>query len=251
MKILLPQIHHFISFQNALGMEADVNEAIQAVKTRLRDLEAPLPTYLLSRSVAGTTHTDIINGVKTLSTNKIDGKFFHFFPERNVDLSLWLKKWIHLGAVPLVTFNCQKIKNSDGTIPDAWHHQMVYGVSDAGIHLTNPYQILSDKLCMTQLCSKSELLIHRNDVITRWETNMDFAPLIEGRWKDLNVVEQVEKVIKEEMFKMIYGREINYEGLETTHVIIPAAYKSGVTLFAKTNSVAYNKLQNADDLPLK
>lgn len=158
---------------------------------------------------------------------------------------------MHLGTVPLVTFNCQKLKYPDGTIPDAWHHQMVYGVSDAGIHLTNPYQVLSIKQCMVQLCSQSELLIHRDDVIMRWDTNMDLLPLNEGRWRELQVIEQAEKVIKEEMFKVTYGRELNYDGLETTHITIPAAYKSGVTLFAKTDSIAYKLLQDEDELPLK
>ncbi|KAJ7337156.1 hypothetical protein OS493_010010 [Desmophyllum pertusum] len=46
-----------------LGKSALVDTAINAVNTRLRDLDAPLPQYLLSRSVAGTTHEDLVEGL--------------------------------------------------------------------------------------------------------------------------------------------------------------------------------------------
>lgn len=232
-----------------MGLEADVEEAIKAVRTRQRDLEAPLPQYLLSRSVAGTTHTDIINGIKRLSKNEVDGKFFHFFPERDVDVTSWLKKWIHLGGVPVVTLNCQRIKYPDGTTPDAWHHQMVYGVSDAGIHMTNPYQILQVEQLMMQLCSESVLLIHRDDVIMRWDVTMDTSHLNSDRWKEFQVLEQIERLIKEEALKMVYGSDLKYHELETSHLTIPAVYQSGVTVFAKVDSPAYKCLQCAEELP--
>jgi len=36
------------------------------------------------------------------------------------------------GAVPVATLNLQRGVKPGWTIPDAWHHQMVYGVSNKG-----------------------------------------------------------------------------------------------------------------------
>lgn len=36
------------------------------------------------------------------------------------------------GAVPVATLNLQRGVKPGWTIPDAWHHQMVYGVSSKG-----------------------------------------------------------------------------------------------------------------------
>ena len=39
------------------------------------------------------------------------------------------------GAVPLLTLNLQKAVPLGYPIPDAWHHQMVYGVDQKGENL--------------------------------------------------------------------------------------------------------------------
>lgn len=36
------------------------------------------------------------------------------------------------GAVPIATLNLQRGVKPGWTIPDAWHHQMIYGVSSKG-----------------------------------------------------------------------------------------------------------------------
>ena len=41
------------------------------------------------------------------------------------------------GAVPVATLNLQRGVKPGWTIPDAWHHQMVYGVSGKGRLETN------------------------------------------------------------------------------------------------------------------
>lgn len=65
--------------------------------TRLRAEDAPVVDYLFSRSVAGTTHQDLIEGVTALSHGAIQAKFFHMFPKRAVQLSRWLAEWITKG----------------------------------------------------------------------------------------------------------------------------------------------------------
>lgn len=230
---------------------AEVPEVVKAVQTRLRDLDAPLPKYLLSRSVAGTTHTDIIDGIKEVSNDQVTGRFFHFYPERDINICSWLKTWLFRGGIPVATVNCQKVPYPDGTIPDAWHHQMIWGVSEDGIHTTNPLQVISDEELMTQLCSESVLLIRRNDVLERWDVNMDETPIETDEWSRLQVVQQIDKIIKEETLKILYGNELKDNGMTTSHVVIPAAYKSGITIFAKKDSIASEYLDTAEEIPMK
>lgn len=63
-----------------LGKAAEPNTVIKEVNTRLRDLDAPLPQYLLSRSVAGTTHQDLLDGLKKLTNGDVIGRFFSHVP---------------------------------------------------------------------------------------------------------------------------------------------------------------------------
>ena len=47
-----------------------------------------------------------------------------------------------IGAVPVVTLNLQKAVPSGHHVPDAWHHQMVFGVGPQGIgNLLSPSKI--------------------------------------------------------------------------------------------------------------
>ena len=76
--------------------------------TKLRAENASVSEYLFSRSVAGTTHQDLIDSMEKLTEGQIKGRFFSFYPERNVSLLHWLAKWIQRGAVPILTINLQK-----------------------------------------------------------------------------------------------------------------------------------------------
>ena len=46
---------------------------------------------------------------------------------------------------------------------------MVFGVGPNGVYLTNPLESVSEELVSTQLCSKSELLVRRSDVLYRFD----------------------------------------------------------------------------------
>lgn len=165
-----------------------LDELNQCVNTKLRSNTSPLTEYLLSRSVAGTDHNDIIDGLKKLSKNQIYARFFHMYPERIVNLQKWLTFWIKNGAVPIATLNLQKCR---GRVPDAWHHQMIYGVGSKGIYLTNPYECIEPEELWPQLCSESVLLIRREDILKRWDIKIDLGQLMkiqDQRWRNLNVV---------------------------------------------------------------
>ena len=56
-----------------------------------------------------------------------------------------------------------------------------------------------------------------------------------GRWVELGVAEQVRAVVSS----------------AEPHVRIPAAYKAGITLFAKKGTPAAEALTHADELPIK
>ena len=229
--------------------------AVKAVNTRLRDIDAPLPQYLLSRSVAGTTHKDIIEGIRSITQGEIVGRFFHMYPERDFDLSSWLRYWLVKGAVPLTTLNCQKACLDDGTIPDAWHHQAVCGISKSGVHLANPNEVLPFNVTSKQLCSESVLLIRRQDILQRWSNGMDFScwsshDRISG-WTRLKCREQIDRMVKEETLLLLHGRKLKHRELLTTHITIPAMYKSGITLFALRGTEAHELLQQAQELPVR
>ena len=127
--------------------------------------------YFLMFVWLGTTAQQLIDGVHNLTRGIIQGRFFHFYPARRVELLKWLGSWIKkgnhyymyfviylrllekyncntvistecglflfTGAVPIATLNLQKGVKPGWTIPDAWHHQMIYGVSSKGIKMNN------------------------------------------------------------------------------------------------------------------
>lgn len=70
---------------------------------------------------------------------------------------MYLKShFVILGAVPIATLNLQKGVKPGWTIPDAWHHQMIYGVSSKGINRDFQFYIGSLKsfLFFMPLCVK-------------------------------------------------------------------------------------------------
>ncbi|KAK4299662.1 hypothetical protein Pmani_028084 [Petrolisthes manimaculis] len=233
----------------ALDYTYPVEEVQGQVATRLRAEDAPVVDYLFSRSVAGTTHQDLIEGVTALSHGAIQAKFFHMFPKRAVQLSRWLAEWITKGGVPLATLNLQVGVAPGQTVPDAWHHQMIFGVGPQGIYLTNPLECVSDCLLGDQLCTDSLLLVRRADVVCRWGQGDNLIRLTrhkDQRWRDMNVLGQVVGVLKEQAAPpVVQGRRHL-----TSHVAIPAAYKSGITIFMRSDNPNLNTLLQAEELPL-
>ena len=139
----------------------------------------------------------------TLTNGEVYGRFFSFFPERQVSLLHWLAHWLSKGVVPVATLNLQNGLLAPGqTIPDAWHHQMIFGVSSNGVFLTNPLESVSEHVLIEQLSSQSQLLVRRADIISRWHPTCDLQILAEvesdERWDNFNVLGQVIDVLREE-----------------------------------------------------
>ncbi|KAM4601669.1 uncharacterized protein ACJ7VT_019717 [Polymixia lowei] len=228
-----------------LGVEVAPEEADHCVHTRLRRNESPLPDYLLSRSEAGATHTQLITGAEQASQGKVMGRFFHFHPHRRLRLVPWLARWIRRGAVPVATMNMQLAVPEGEEVPDAWHHQLIFGVAPDVVFMTNPLDVVSEGEVHQRLCSESVLLIRREDVLQRLTPGCSLSSLSEGqsdpRWKSLDVEGQVRQMVLQE------ERD---DQPRLAHIVIPAAYSSGVTLFALRDSALGQELLNTPDLPL-
>nr|XP_043871357.1 uncharacterized protein LOC122760320 isoform X2 [Solea senegalensis] len=229
----------------ALGVDVAPEEADRCVQTRLRRIESPLPDYLLSRSEAGATHAQLIAGAVEASKGKVTGRFFHLHPRRQVNLVPWLARWLRKGAVPVATMNMQLAVPEGDEVPDAWHHQLIFGVAPNAVFMTNPLDVVSEEEVHQRLCSESALLVRREDVLQRLTPESCLSSFIESqtdpRWKALDVEGQVKQMVREE--------EQEQEGPVLTHIRIPAAYSSGVTLFALQQSHLGQELINAPELP--
>jgi len=230
----------------ALELDVDLQKAAEAVQTKLRRPDAPLPDYLLSRSLAGCTHADLISAVNT-TVPQVKARFFPFH-NRSFQLAQWLAGWISRGLVPVLTLNVQKARlSSEGPIQDSWHHQMVWGVSGHEIYLANPLEMVHERLLVQQISSPSELLIRRADIVSRFHPSLDLSEILSlgQRWQDMNVLGQVVNVIREEKAAMKEDTVTL-----TSHVKIPASYSSGVTLFCQeANEDGWRYLREAQDLP--
>ncbi|XP_075994489.1 uncharacterized protein LOC142989020 [Genypterus blacodes] len=229
----------------ALGVAVDPEEAERCVQTRLRRNEAPLPDYLLSRSQAGATHAQLIRGAEEASRGAVTGRFFHFHPRRRVRPVPWLGRWIRKGAVPVATMNLQQAVPEGQEVPDAWHHQLVFGAAPNAVFMTNPLDVGSEADVHQRLCSESVLLVRRDDVLQRLTADCSLSSLSElsdPRWRSLDVEGQVKKMIKEE--------EAEEDQPRLSHIVIPAAYSSGVTLFVLRHSELAQELLGSPELPL-
>ncbi|CAB3257014.1 unnamed protein product [Arctia plantaginis] len=231
---------------NALGVPVNLERIGSAVGTRQRANNAPIPRYLLSRAVAGCTASDLVSGIHRASDGLVTARFFPTYPERAISLSHWLADWITLGAVPILTLNLQA--GCEGEIPDAWHHQMVFGVSSRGVYLCNPVECVRETALWPHLISPSVLLVRTRDVLSRFTAYTDLTPLMavpDRRFQTFNVLGQVVNVIRE--YRAIGWGEF---GTRTRHIRIPASYQAGVTVAALTGSEAHRRLVAAPHLPV-
>ncbi|KAF3430206.1 hypothetical protein E2986_06624 [Frieseomelitta varia] len=232
----------------ALNVPFSLETLIKSVNTRQREPGTPLPRYLYSRSVAGSTHRDLARGIALCTNGSVITKFFAFYPEKKVSLSHWLHYWISKGAAPIATLNLQHC-GEGCDIPDAWHHQMIFGVGQAGIYLTNPLECLPEQYVWHQLVSPSILLVRRADVLAHWNPNTDLTPLaaMDQKWRKLNVFGQVVNMVREAMTQK---RQLNNLTTGVTHIRIPASYQAGITLVMCADSAAASELLHTEQLPL-
>ncbi|XP_001948631.1 uncharacterized protein LOC100159755 isoform X2 [Acyrthosiphon pisum] len=232
----------------ALRTQFNLDRIVQIIGTRLRDETAPLVTYLESRAVAGCMPQDLVRTLETVTDSQVSARFFATHQYLDISLAPWLATWIKKGAVPILTLNLQRVDASPSLVPDSWHHQMVYGISYnplrpefAQIYLTNPLSISSLESLVPQLISPSSLMIKRADILSRWTPQTDLMSLAthpSRQWHRFNVLGQVVNLLREEKENVKF----------TDHIVIPANYKSGITLAMKTSSNFCHELKSVPEL---
>ena len=121
------------------------------------------------------------------------------------------------GGVPVATLNLQVGVSQGETVPDAWHHQMIFGVGEQGVYLTNPLECVSDSLLSDQLCSPSVLLVRRADIISRWNREGSLQKMLtikDSRWKEMNVLgKNIMKILKNHSSSNLVKSLHNFENI--------------------------------------
>lgn len=206
---------------------------------RKRDYEASLPQYLASRSVAGCTGQDLVDSMYRLTAaNKLaplKGEFVSFesLGRSSNGFIDFLSTCIGEGKAVVATLNLQVVGN------DAWHHQLVYGVSlvsaddnnnssnSEGVYCLNPQCKYPADLFESFLSTESVLLIRREDVMERVNRPIAGNELSEcevyedrERWKELQVKQQIDRMIAADSDNC------------SPFIVIPANYVPGFAVFS-------------------
>ena len=94
-----------VNLLRIMGYQVKPYFVARRVDFRQRDSLAPLPEYLMSRSVAGSTHKDLIRGIENVTQGEVSSRFFSFHFPREVCLQHWYIYWMKKGCVPVLTLN--------------------------------------------------------------------------------------------------------------------------------------------------
>lgn len=73
----------------------------------------------------------------------------------------------------------------------SWHFQVVHAVSQKGIHLFSQFDCVSEEIILKLLNNTSEVLISRDEIMSRWTPESDLSQLMtppDHSWKKYNVL---------------------------------------------------------------
>uniref|UniRef100_A0A914W737 Uncharacterized protein n=1 Tax=Plectus sambesii TaxID=2011161 RepID=A0A914W737_9BILA len=237
--------------------ERSVQGIADVIAVKSRALQAPLDDYLLSRSVAGTTHIDLIRAVESFTNGQIRGRFFSTAKLRtDVSIVEFVGRWIESKAAPILTLNLQReiTEKSVWPVADAWHHQTAVGVAAnrEALLLDYPREVVDERRLRQLLTGSSTLLVRWTDVVAAWDRGPNLTRLIahavtDQRWIEMNVVGQVMSVIRQANEPSPPWSASDTHA-RTSHISIPAAYTPGVSVFARSESLLWREIQNAPSL---
>lgn len=203
---------------------------------RVRDNDAPLAQYLLSRSIAGCTGEDLLVSMQNMLVKNVH--FMNVYQQRHVigcfkSFKDFMSHSNVNGTKQLIEAIAERLKNSEVLIAtlnlqllgnDAWHHQMIYGVDmlSRQIHCMNPVGSYPEELFISMLSTESVLLIRREDILSRAQRpGSNGEALNSGRWAQLRVSQQISNMLSES----------NQSEGSTSHILIPANYIGGIASF--------------------
>ena len=87
-------------------MDLDAINSKVKINSRIPESMASTTTlaqYLFSRSVAGMNAQELIQNIENITDSQITGRFFAFYPPRDINLSQWLAHWIRKGELAMTT----------------------------------------------------------------------------------------------------------------------------------------------------
>lgn len=165
-------------------------------------------------------------------------RFFHFnaLTKDLYEINSWLKEWIELGGIPVGT-GCNPTMT-------AAYHSMIYGCTDSTVFFTNPLNSL-DKKKFQQFISAPFLLIPADEVIQRVQEDLKESKMDkEEYFKQFNSLPFVSKNFGEKLAIVVSGG--THFGVKLTHVKIAWHGLTGVTIFAKEGTKAFEKLKQIE-----
>lgn len=214
-----------------------IEQADAAVGTRLGRPGAGLADYLASRSCAGATHRDLILSCERLPEANVSARFGRYSDiiGSGVPFLEWCHEEMRCGGVLILCMNLQRQLDRAGNewIPDAWHHQMVFGVDlrQRLLLLTNPLCAMTEAELRLVLDSPSELLVRDCDVAQQALTGpAATAAQISGlspRWQALDVGAKA----------MEMAAAFDASLSAHNYLCIPAAYETGATVLRKRSAL--------------
>jgi hypothetical protein len=226
----------------------DPESLLRILPARLRNYEAPLVEYLISRIKAGTIHQDLIDGITSISNNKVSGFFFQF-PARISEKELyeWFIYWLKRDTVPVATENLMILGN------DAWHHQMIYGVERIPkstfkavkssnstnnedyiykVHATNPMEPISMNILKETVTSDPFMQIPASHVVERYsrdQRKMKFQMLEDELFNETTVLDQIKGIFSNECPDD--AQYANVGPNNSPYIYLPWGGIAGITLF--------------------
>lgn len=215
---------------SALGAPVpDIRSLERAVHTNSRKHGVSVSEYLESRSMAGCTADDIVNGCNEVAGAFVECRFFPFYPQRQIELQCWLAGWLSQGCSAIATLNMQEIAGAD-----YWHHQMIFGVDADGVHMTNGPELLSFNAMSLGLESPSVLKVACSDALCCCPFDAENCDKLGDEWSRLRVTHQ-----------LVHMKD---QRSKSGHILIPAAYHAGITIFARTGTPAAALLRSTAEL---
>jgi phage pi2 protein 07 len=230
-----------INVLNSLDLPSPSPEKIlEIIPARLRNYNTSnLIEYLISRILAGTIHTDLINGLLKITNNDLNAKFFIISPyEDKIKFKNFIYKLFELKCSLIFTENLFLIGN------DAWHHQMCYGIKDNLLYLTNPFETVTINQIFNFITNGNFMIIPKEHVLERKIENEDLKELEKERWENFRVKEQIVNIIYNEKLKKNNLNKNEYFN-RFCDLIIPYGGLGGISVFCKNNNKEGNDFLNS------
>lgn len=143
------------------------------------DCKISFAQFLLGRSTAGLpcdrtfpssreSHRRWSSAVEEATDHRVCVKWFPYMDDGMPAFGLSMWRLMNLGCVFTATMNLQCLPNEDNddeALADAWHGQFVYGIDEAGVHLTNPVSFMPWREFLPCISSDRNIRVRTNEIL--------------------------------------------------------------------------------------